>query len=239
MPSKGISRVIVYLIIGILLIVVMQYMIARQFEKAKSGNVRNPNRNFPTLSQINTSSQKDGNSVNFNVLYKDKSDTLGRTVIYKMSSLEAPSGAGFVRLKDGFPYVVGIFDKFEQLTGDADQLLYLDDPVNNSKIAPIRIVTHPGQPMAQDQVVTYMGVSNLNLVKKRAFRDSHELIEGFDGKKLFDSTKMGKLIKVGDAVEIFPLATLDGGEWKVQTDNQGHFIASSLYLRRWDGAKGL
>ena len=175
----------------------------------------------------------------WDVLYQKDGDKSGRTVIYGVDSPNTPVGAGLLYSKDGFPYIVGSVEKWGNIEGSSDMLLYLKNPINNNQIDTVRVVVSPGVSLITNQKVTYIGVENLNKVISGLVRQSTEDIEGLEKDDTIDIVKLKKLVDEGDVLVIYPVAKFNGDKWSINKDKDGHMIASTLLLRRYNGIKDL
>ncbi len=158
-------------------------------------------------------------------LYRNKNDSLGRTIIYSSDNKDTLNGAGLHQEILQMPYIVGLYAKRENIAGTNDYYVFLTNPlVSNKALDPIRITAATKFGM---EFLDKPGIILINSAE-------HHLL---DGNPLTNPSLFDKTIQPGDAIIILPQVDNTTNKYGRTTyglkkDNQGNLIGEALATRR-------
>lgn len=215
------------IIFGILLVVLLGeagylYFLKQQTVPKTSSTIVLPS-HFPVTSP---SPQLSAN--NLKVLYQEKGDVLGRSIIYDYQNPKYPvvkgfSGAGIVNQPSYlFPYIVGAFVDWKSIPNSQDFYMSLINPLTNTRLGDIRIVYDSNSfPAFKDK--THLTVEYLNNPGHASDASGSIFVN-----KAGSNNPLSDFLHKGDAVVIIPFMN----QGKLFLDENGDMVAHALAIRR-------
>ena len=228
------------IILGIVIIFVVgsSFFLNKQIERRNSStDISSTNSTSDRRIPTDFWSQFDSN---FKIIYQGPNDTSGRTIMYTSGEKYAADGAGMQEMADGFPIIIGKFERWENMSGSSNKILYLTDPVNHSSIPPIVVNFGVQEGASIRKLPTVVSVENLLLVKD----GSKPYFSEISSEKRIDSItqkKLNELIQPGDALFVIPQLQLQTKpyKWNIVYTEDGSIVASLIRLRRWNGEEDI
>ncbi len=219
---------VVLFTIVILAVIGSSFILTKQFNRQQASP--DSNRAFPSgiSSQINST---------LKTLYQDPNDKEERTIIYTSDNKNLYNGAGIFN-KPGFrTYMIGLFDGWTTIPGTKDRLLALLSPIENSNIGQVRVAFEQNERYRAKSKLTRVSVENLDKAKVMTDDQGSEEYDLWikDIASLADA-RLNNLIRIGDALIVFPLQTLTGENWITLKDENNMPYADTILLRRSNGA---
>jgi len=186
--------------------------------------------------------KKNSSLHDFKIIYQDKNDEEGRTIIYSFGDY----GLGGVgkQFKTPWIYIVGLFDKWEKIGEGPNYYIYFTEPfkkgvvykvlvinekTNFADLVPLEDKDDKPKPEVRD---TILMIENLNKLKER----DHDYLEILGSVTEYKFEELNQFFKKGDAVVVF-LFNWPGQPDSFVPDNQGNPIAKFIVLRRNDSRK--
>jgi len=152
----------------------------------------------------------------------------GRTTFYLCSRENEPTfcNTGFDKRLNGFPYIVGRFEKWVGSEENQNRIMKLTDPKNNTNLPDIQVIFSSEKTQIATSSVTILSVEDLR--RKGESAGKNKSIGSYDQKTL------DVLIQKDDILVIVPLKINDV-ENQIKTDIKGNMIAHIILLRREKG----
>jgi len=231
MSQKWVTVIIVGLVILFVLISGLNYLLSAYISNISSiQSTKSEPKLFPTsiIKRLNNG---------FRIIYQDKADKEGRTILYDTIIENLYNGVGEKKFSLGErPYILGSFYQWLAIKGLSDRLLILRNPLTEENIVTVRVVFTPSSYIKSGAKTSRIMMEDIN--KARVTADTNDGTE--DLKYILNIQKiteadLDKLIKIGDAIVVFPEVIKDNNVWSVVKDEQETVIVNSLMLRRNDG----
>lgn len=215
---KTLSILLVFLVV-IILIEIIYYM-------SVSSKKTPPSTPTPTTNYVASLSP----TPTLHIIYQKSGDSEGRTVVY-----ESEENWGGIGKQQKYPwtYIVGSFDRWEEIPGSKDRYLHLTNPMTGEEIAKIKILFGKKEVFPEKELTTYLDVENL---EKLGSGDLE--FERLGEVATIPNNTLDQYLKKGDAVVVYLMTkgmfTDDANDVYEEIVEQDAPLAYVLAIRRYE-----